>query len=150
MIYRQCFNFLNNIVSTFFKFALALSLFQVPSSYSHKHKKWLRRIKVPPKNNCVKPVAQSRVIAQTWLSFSNTELSFWFPMKASKSQLIVWLSVWKSWSLVSKWKAYILADIHLAKTWNSELESWASYLYFLLWNLSFSLILPSLSPFLFF
>ena len=62
---QECFNFLNNLVSTFFKFASTLSMLQVSSTYSNKHKKWLRRIKVPPKNNCFKRIAQPCVIAQT-------------------------------------------------------------------------------------
>ena len=72
IIYRQCLNFWNNILSTFVKFVLAFPMLQVSSSYSHKHKKWLRRIKVPPKNKCVKRVAQPRVITQTCGQFFKT------------------------------------------------------------------------------
>ena len=38
LINRQCFNFLNDIVPTFFKFELACSMLQVSTSYSRKHK----------------------------------------------------------------------------------------------------------------
>ena len=88
-----------------FKFALAFSMLQVSSSYSHKHKNkyeikvwprkklyWIRKTHNKATHYC----------SNMWLSFSNTGISFLFALKTSKSQPIVWLSVWKSWALVLK------------------------------------------------
>ena len=64
-ICRQCFNFSNNIVSTFSKFALAFSFLQVFSSFLHKHENG-NKIKMWPKKNFArleKQIAQSSVIA---------------------------------------------------------------------------------------
>ena len=53
LIYKQCFNFLNNIVSTLFRFALAFSMVQVSTSHSCKHKKMDKKIIVWPKNSYI-------------------------------------------------------------------------------------------------
>ena len=40
---------MNNIISTLLTFPLAFSMSQIPGSYSHKHIKWLRKMKMRPK-----------------------------------------------------------------------------------------------------
>ena len=99
LIYRQCFKFLYNIASTFFKFPWAFSMLQVSSSYSYKHKKWIRKIKVWPKKNCVwleKHRAYPRVIAQ------ECDSAFGFPWR---SQPIGWqlsfLVIEKQWEFLN-------------------------------------------------
>ena len=105
LIYRQCFNFFNNIVSTFFKFTLTFSMLQVSSNYPHKHTNCIQKTKSRSKKNCIwleKHIVSTCYSPNIWPSFSNNRLSFWFPLKISKSQRIFWLSVWKSWTLVLK------------------------------------------------
>ena len=43
LIYKQCFNYLNNNVSALFTFALAFIMPQVSGGDLHKHEKWLRK-----------------------------------------------------------------------------------------------------------
>lgn len=100
--------FCNSVsILTFFKFALTFSMLQVSSSHSLQHKKWIQKIKEWLKKLCLIRKAHKSATCYSsniLRSFSNTELSFWFPLKTIKSQLIVWLIVWKYWLVNLKQK----------------------------------------------
>ena len=49
LFYKQIFNSLKKIVSTLSTFGLKFAMPKVPGSHLHKHKKWLRKMKVSPK-----------------------------------------------------------------------------------------------------
>ena len=99
LIYRQCFKFLYNIASTFFKFPWAFSMLQVSSSYSYKHKKWIRKIKVWPKK---KLCLIGKTLSLATCYSSRMWLSFWFSLKISTDWLAAqFLVTEKQWEFLN-------------------------------------------------
>ena len=141
LVYRQCFNFLNNIVSTLSQFALVFSMVQVFSSYSCKHKKWIQKNIVIKKElyeirNHVTPTCYLKHVANLFKHWTQCLVSSehfkilidclakHFKVLATCLKQIPGRVFWSLGNVENFWKsglqkAFIHTYIHLITTWKS-------------------------------